>query len=131
MKAGKIFTGKRKTCVARLVVRPGKGNIYVNDGPLDSGHTPILSSKVTTPLSFWPDFWKTHDFFFKISGGGIVAASYAAASALAKAIVENNEGLRERLLAYDRSLLVDDPRQAEPKKPNRRSARRFRQKSYR
>ncbi|MEM4020907.1 MAG: 30S ribosomal protein S9, partial [Nitrososphaerota archaeon] len=33
--------------------------------------------------------------------------------------------------SYNRVLLAGDPRQAEPKKPNRRSARRFKQKSYR
>ncbi len=130
MKADKIYTGKRKTSIARLVVRPGRGNIYVNDSPIE-GQSLILSSKIATPLSLAPEFWKSHDFYFKINGGGLVAAGDAAATALAKAILDNNQGLREQLLAFDRSLIVDDPRQAEPKKPNRRSARRFRQKSYR
>jgi small subunit ribosomal protein S9 len=131
MKVDKIYTGKRKTCVARLIVRPGKGNIYVNDAPLNDGQNLILSSKIATPLSLAPEFWKSHDFYFKITGGGPVAAGDAAATAVAKAILDSDQGLREQLLAFDRSLVVDDPRQAEPKKPNRRSARRFRQKSYR
>ncbi|MEM4417936.1 MAG: 30S ribosomal protein S9 [Nitrososphaerota archaeon] len=131
MKPDKIYTGRRKTAVAQLIVRPGKGNIYVNGSPLDVVGNGILSSKLSTPLVFAPDFGKTHDFFFKISGGGVVAAADAAATALAKAIVDRHSEVKEQILSYDRSLLADDPRQAEPKKPNRRSARRFRQKSYR
>ncbi|MEM3031686.1 MAG: 30S ribosomal protein S9 [Nitrososphaerota archaeon] len=131
MKADMVFTGKRKTCVARLVVRPGKGGIYINDAPLESIQNTIMTSKITAPLVLATDYWRSHNFFFKIEGGGPVAACDAAAAALAKALVENNPGLRDQLLTFDRSLLVDDPRQAEPKKPNRRSARRFKQKSYR
>jgi small subunit ribosomal protein S9 len=131
LKPDKIYTGRRKTSVARLIVRPGKGNIYIDGTPIDVVGNSVLFSKLSTPLAFAPDFGKTHDLFFEITGGGVVAAADAAATALAKAIVDKHSEARDQILSYDRSLLADDPRQAEPKKPNRRSARRFRQKSYR
>jgi SSU ribosomal protein S9P len=51
--------------------------------------------------------------------------------AIARAMAAASSSLRAKILELDRHLLVGDPRRTEPKKPNRRSARRFKQKSYR
>ena len=83
------------------------------------------------PLYFDEKFWKSHDFDVRVDGGGIMAIADAAAFALARAIRDNNPEVGEQIKEYNRVLLAGDPRQAEPKKPNRRSARRFKQKSYR
>jgi small subunit ribosomal protein S9 len=73
------------------------------------------------------------DIYVETSGGGIMGQASAARTAIARALVEwtGNEELRKLFLEYDRHLLVEDPRQAEPKKPRGRSARAKRQKSYR
>lgn len=84
-----------------------------------------------TPLYFDEKFWRSHDFDIKVEGGGIMAIADAAAFALARAVAERNGRSGEEIKSYNRVLLAGDPRQAEPKKPNRRSARRFKQKSYR
>lgn len=91
----------------------------------------FVRSKILTPLKLVPDFWTSHDFFISVRGGGVVSSADAAAIAISKAVSSMTPDGRNVIASYDRHLLVDDPRQAEPKKPNRRSARRFRQKSYR
>jgi small subunit ribosomal protein S9 len=130
-KALGVFVGKRKTAVARLIIRPGTGRILINNQPLEHFGNEIARMKILAPLYFDEKFWKTHDFDIKVEGGGIMAIADAAAFALARAIAEHDEKAREEIRSYNRVLLAGDPRQAEPKKPNRRSARRFKQKSYR
>jgi len=124
------FVGRRKTSVARLFVSQGSGNIVVNKTPLNLFNE-FFRSKVLTPLKLLPDFWRSHDFYVTVSGGGFSSSADAVAIAISKAAAALTPEGRSVIAAYDRNLLVDDPRQAEPKKPNRRSARRFKQKSYR
>ncbi len=126
-----IYVGKRKTAVARVTVRPGTGRILINNQPLEHFGNEIARVKILTPLYFDEKFWKKHDFDVKVNGGGIMAIADAVSFALAKAIAANNQQAQEKIKEYNRYLLAGDPRQAEPKKPNRRSARRFKQKSYR
>ncbi|MDJ0269446.1 MAG: 30S ribosomal protein S9 [Aigarchaeota archaeon] len=126
-----VFTGRRKTAVARLVVRPGKGNVIINNTPLEQFGDEITRAKIVTPLHFAPDFWKSHDFVVKVRGGGRVALAEAVASAIARALSSLRQSIKQEIIQYDRVLVAGDPRQTEPKKPNRRSARRFKQKSYR
>ena len=130
-KALGIYVGKRKTAVARVTIRPGSGRILINNQPLEYFGNEIVREKILTPLYFDEKFWKSHDFDVKVDGGGILAIADAVAFALARAIRDNNQEAGEQIKAYNRVLLAGDPRQAEPKKPNRRSARRFKQKSYR
>jgi len=76
----------------------------------------------------------------RVKGGGTIAQIYAIRAAIAKSIVayhakyvdeaSKNE-IRQKLLNYDRNLLVSDPRRCEPKKYGGRSARARFQKSYR
>ncbi|MEM2238617.1 MAG: 30S ribosomal protein S9 [Candidatus Caldarchaeum sp.] len=124
------FVGRRKTSVAKVFVKPGKGNIFVNKTPLHL-FGELFRSKILTPLKLLPEFWKSHDFHIDVRGGGVSSSADAAAIAISKAAAALTPEGRSVIAGYDRYLLVDDPRQAEPKKPNRRSARRFRQKSYR
>ncbi|MEM0349543.1 MAG: 30S ribosomal protein S9 [Candidatus Caldarchaeum sp.] len=125
-----IFVGKRKTSVAKVFLRPGKGNVFVNKTPIELFNE-FFKSKVLAPLMLLPEFWKKHDFHVTVKGGGVMSSAEAIAIAVSKAAAAESEEYKQRLESYDRSLLVDDPRRAEPKKPNRRSARRKPQKSYR
>lgn len=131
MKMGTIFVGKRKTAIARLTVRSGKGEVLINNVPLENIGNPFMKDKILTVLHFDEQYWKTHTFDVNVSGGGPMAISDAVSIAIAKALASHNQKVKEMILQYDRALLVNDPRRAEPKKPNRRSARRFKQKSYR
>ncbi|RLG05837.1 MAG: 30S ribosomal protein S9 [Thaumarchaeota archaeon] len=126
-----LYVGKRKTAVARVTVRRGSGRIFINNQPLEYFGNEIARQKILTPLYFDEKFWKSHDFDVRVDGGGIMAIADAVAFALARAIRDNNPEAGEQIKEYNRVLLAGDPRQAEPKKPNRRSTRKFRQKSYR
>jgi len=68
-----------------------------------------------------------------VSGGGVMGQADAVRTAIARAILEftKDDELREQYLAYDRTLLVNDTRVKEAKKPLGRGARKKRQKSYR
>lgn len=87
--------------------------------------------KAVSPLYLDEEFWKKHDFYVKIRGGGPYAVADAVAIAIARAMVAANENDKEKIVEFNRVLLAGDPRRTEPKKPMRYSARRFRQKSYR
>ncbi|MCD6536494.1 MAG: 30S ribosomal protein S9 [Thaumarchaeota archaeon] len=126
-----VFVGKRKTAVARLTIRPGSGRIFINNQPLEYFGNEIARAKIMVPLYFDEKFWKSHDFDVKVEGGGIMAIADAVSFAIARALASKNEKVLSEIKEYNRNLLAGDPRQAEPKKPNRRSARRFKQKSYR
>ena len=126
-----VFVGRRKTAVARLVIKPGTGRVIINNTPLELFGNEIIRSKIVIPLHLAPDFWKNHDFIVKVKGGGPMAIADAVASAIARGLASVKEAFKQAIIEYDRTLLAGDPRQTEPKKPNRRSARRFKQKSYR
>ncbi len=126
-----LYVGKRKTAVARVAVRPGSGRILINNQPLEHFGNELVKAKILAPLYLDEKFWKSHDFDVKVNGGGVMAIADAVSFALARAIAKNRPKAGEKIKEYNRILLAGDPRRTEPKKPNRRSARRFRQKSYR
>jgi len=130
-KLGKTFVGKRKTAIASLTVKLGKGNVYVNSQPIEIFGTAAMRAKILAPLLLIPEAHKTHDFHIQVQGGGQMAIADATAMAMAKALAAMSAKNKKKIIEYDRNLLVGDPRRAEPKKPGRRSARRFKQKSYR
>ncbi len=131
VKAEQLFTGIRKEAKARLVVRPGSGRVFVNGLLVDHIPNTLMREKILTPLRLDEKFSKRHDFWLKVRGGGVMGQAEACAMAIAKAMASASSALKAKVLELDRHLLVGDFRRTEPKKPNRRSARRFKQKSYR
>lgn len=125
------FVGRRKTAIARLFIRPGRGNVYINNQPITCFGNEIIRNKILTPLYLDERFWRNHDFYVKVEGGGAVSVADAVSFALAKALASRSETAAQKIKEYNRVLLAGDPRRTEPKKPNRYSARRFKQKSYR
>merc|ERR1712070_881397 len=80
------------------------------------------------------------DIRLRVKGGGHISQIYAIRQAIAKGIVayyqkyvdeQSKKEIKDVLLAYDRTLLVADPRRCEPKKFGGRGARARFQKSYR
>jgi len=76
---------------------------------------------------------KNLDISVQASGGGFVGQASAARTAVARGLLAwlKDDQLREMFKAYDRSLIVNDPRRKLPKRPGGRGARARRQKSYR
>jgi len=133
--------GRKKTAVAVAIVRPGKGGIRINGFPVETISPDLLRYKVEEPvLILGREKFANLDIKIKSNGGGQVSQIYAIRQALAKGIVayyqkfvdeQQKKELKDTLIAYDRSLLVADPRRCEPKKFGGPSARARYQKSYR
>jgi small subunit ribosomal protein S9 len=128
-----LASARRKTARARAIVKEGKGRVFINGVPLEVLEPELVRLKIMEPMLLAGKLASQVDIYVETSGGGIMGQASAARTAIARALVEwtGNEELRKLFLEYDRHLLVEDPRQAEPKKPRGRSARAKRQKSYR
>jgi len=129
-----VVSARRKTARARVVIRPGIGRVRINGVPLEIYEPELARWKMMEPLLLAGEKYVNQvDIEVSTRGGGIMGQASAARTAIARALVmwfESDE-LKQIFEEYDRHLLVEDPRQAEPKKPRGRSARAKRQKSYR
>ncbi|MEM2920793.1 MAG: 30S ribosomal protein S9 [Candidatus Bathyarchaeia archaeon] len=126
-------SGKRKTAIARVTVKPGKGRIRINSCPLEIYVPDIAREKLMEPIVLSKDMTKEMDIDVRIHGGGFMGQAEAARMAIARALVKISRGtaLRRVFNEYDRAMLSGDPRRKEPKKFGGPGARRRKQKSYR
>ncbi|MFH0848738.1 MAG: 30S ribosomal protein S9 [archaeon] len=128
-----LATGKRKTAIARAVVKTGKGRVTINNFPIQVYGNEFARAKVTEPIMLIGDRINDMDIAVHVRGGGFMGQAEAARSAIARGVVEfsrSNE-VRRTLVGYDRSMLAGDFRRSEPKKFGGPGARRRKQKSYR
>jgi len=134
--------GKKKTAVAIARVRGrGRGMIKVNSVPLKLLRPEILRYKLYEPILVVGERrFRKVNMKIHVSGGGHTSQVYAIRQAIAKGLVAyyakhydaaSALELKKLFIAYDRSLLIADPRRMEPKKFGGRGARARRQKSYR
>ncbi|KSW12625.1 30S ribosomal protein S9 [Pyrodictium occultum] len=129
-----VSTGKRKTSIARAVIKPGKGRVWVNGVPVEIWPIEMARWKMMEPLLLaGEEIANSVDIRVTVRGGGYMSQADAVRMAIARGLVAytGSEELRKIYEEYDRSMLAGDPRQTEPEKPMRRSARRRWQKSYR
>ncbi|MCK9308112.1 MAG: 30S ribosomal protein S9 [Methanoculleus sp.] len=126
-------SGKRKTAIARATLKPGNGRVRINSVPLEIYGNELTRMKIAEPLLLAPTALDGVDAAIDVSGGGIMGQAEAVRTALARGIVEwhNDPRIKDAFLAYDRTLLVNDSRQKETKKPHGPGARARFQKSYR
>jgi small subunit ribosomal protein S9 len=129
-----VVSGKRKTAIARAVVKPGMGRIRINMTPLEIYQPEVARQKIMEPLiQAGDDLWKQLDIDVKVSGGGYMGQAEAARMAIANALLKwtKSTQLRSAFIEYDRTMIVGDPRRKEPKKFGGPGARARDQKSYR
>lgn len=126
-------SGKRKTAIARATLKEGHGVIRINSVPLESYGTDLTRMKIAEPLLLKPDGIDGIDVAITVIGGGFMGQAEAVRTALARGLVNwyADPKLKDLYLAYDRTLLVNDSRQKEAKKPHGPGARAKFQKSYR
>jgi len=131
--AGIVTRGKRKESVARAVARAGKGILRVNKFLFETIQEPYAKQIIGEPLLIAGDVSKTVDIDVSVYGGGPMSQAQAVRTAIARALVEftGDAELKKKMMAYDRSLIVEDTRRVEPKKYKGRKARARFQKSYR
>lgn len=137
VRKGLITVGWRKTAIARAYIRSGGGIVRVNNKPIQLlepeearilAEEPLLIANLVNP-----DITKSVDIDVNVSGGGVMSQAQAVRMAIARALVEwsKDKKLESIFKDYDRTMLVGDPRQTEPKKFGGPGPRRRRQKSYR
>jgi small subunit ribosomal protein S9 len=115
-------TGRRKTSVARVRIRPGTGKLLVNKRELDDYFKRDQDRKaVTAPLRL-VQAEKSFDVFINVGGGGITGQAGAALLGVARALRSYDENYVPAL--RDNGLLTRDPRMVERKKPGQAGARR-------
>lgn len=134
-------TGRRKSSAARVFLRPGKGEIKVNNRLLDDYFGRETACMVVRQPLETVDVLKKFDIYATVDGGGTSGQAGAIRLGIARALVEFDEKLfsegeeagpesfRRKLRA--RGLLTRDPRRVERKKIGLHGARRATQYSKR
>ncbi len=129
-----LSTGKRKRAIARAVVYPGNGKVWINGVPVEILKPEIRRWRVLEPLMLAGEkVMNNVNIKVWVKGGGFMAQAEAARMAIARGLIKytNSEELKKLYEEHDRYMLSGDPRRTEPEKWMRYSARRRRQKSYR
>jgi small subunit ribosomal protein S9 len=128
-----LFKATKKEAIAKASVKEGKGIVRINSRLLELVNPPILQEYIREPLTLAGDAAQNLDITVTVQGSGQMSQAVAARASIAKSIVgyTRDEKLKKKFLAYDRMLLVDDPRRTEPKKPLGPKARRKKQHSKR
>ena len=128
-----LESGKRKTAIARAIVRPGKGRVRINKIPIEIFTPEIAQRKIREPLLLLEGQLSDVDIDVNVRGGGFMGQAEAARMAIARGLVTwfKSPSVRNSLQSYDRTMLTGDPRRKESKKFGGPGARRKKQKSYR
>lgn len=114
-------TGRRKSSVARIYLRPGSGSITVNERTFDDYFpNEVLKMIIRQPLSL-TETTDNFDIFVRVDGGGPTGQAGAIRHGISRALAEFNSELRPRLKKA--GLLTRDPRMKERKKYGQRGAR--------
>lgn len=114
-------TGRRKTSVARVTIKPGDGQIIINKKPADvyfPGET--LRMMIRQPIEI-AGLTGKYNIIATVKGGGLSGQAGAVRHGIARAIVEMNSDLRLRL--KKEGFLTRDPREKERKKYGQKGAR--------
>ena len=115
--------GRRKAAVARVYVKPGNGQITINQRALEV-YFPlnILQYEVKQPLLV-TNTLEQFDVTINLDGGGIKGQAEAARLGIARALCEVNAEEYRSVLKKN-GFLMRDPREVERKKPGQPGARR-------
>jgi small subunit ribosomal protein S9 len=114
-------TGRRKSSVARVFLRPGSGSFTVNDRPFDKYFaTDAQRVEVRQPL-VTTETTSTFDVVANVSGGGVNGQAGALKMGIARALLEFNVELRKKLKGE--GFLSRDARAKERKKYGQKGAR--------
>ena len=119
--ADKIFIGRRKTSVARVILKSGSGKITVNNKEFESFFPQLLSREdILLPFKVTETEGK-YDVHVNVNGGGTTGQAQSVRLGIARALIEFNPEFRPALKAE--GLLTRDPRMVERKKYGQPKAR--------
>ena len=114
-------TGRRKSSTARVFLRPGKGDIVVNNRPLDVYFGRQTARMVVRQPLELVEMIDKFDVFVNVVGGGGNGQAGAIRHGLTRALIEYDENLRSPLRAA--GYVTRDARSVERKKVGLRKAR--------
>ncbi len=128
-----VFRGKRKESIARATIRKGKGVVRINSVLLGAIDNKYVRETISEPLHFAPEIASQVDISVNVSGGGQMGQAQASRVAIANALIgfSGGDALKQKIIAYDRSMVTEDSRRVEPKKYKGPKARARFLKSYR
>ncbi len=122
-------SGRRKTAVARLYLKPGKGALTVNKLDVNAYFsTAVLQYKINQPFMLTETAGQ-YDMNVNVDGGGITGQAEAVRLAISKALIEINPEWKPILKQH--GLTTRDPRMVERKKFGQKKARKKSQFSKR
>ncbi len=117
-----IGIGRRKTSVASVHLRKGKGEIIVNDRPFTEYFPQELQrATVLSPMDKVGVDVNSYDLLINVKGGGTQGQMIACRLGIARALVEQDEERRKVIKEF--GYLTRDPRKRERKKYGRAGAR--------
>ena len=116
-----IAVGRRKTSVARVSVKPGSGQITVNNRAIEQ-YFPVetLRNEALLPFTVTETAGK-YDVAANVAGGGLSGQAGAVKLGIARALLDIDNDLKSKLRLN--GLLTRDPRMVERKKYGQRKAR--------
>jgi len=122
-------TGRRKSAVARVFMKPGNGNIVVNDKPLDVFFSRETGRMVVRQPLQLTEMLNTFDIMVNVFGGGESGQAGAVRHGITRALIDYDANLKPILSKA--GLVTRDAREVERKKVGLRKARRRKQFSKR
>jgi small subunit ribosomal protein S9 len=124
-----LGTGRRKSAVARVFLKPGKGGFIVNGKPVDEFFSRETGRMVVRQPLELTNHMGTFDILVNVTGGGESGQAGAVRHGIARALVEYDEALKPALRKA--GLITRDAREVERKKVGLHKARRRKQFSKR
>ena len=119
--ADQIFIGRRKTSVARVILRNGGGKITVNNKEFEKAFPQEVSREdILGPFKVTETSGQ-YDVFVKVKGGGTTGQSEAIRLGITRALININPDFRPKLKVE--GFITRDPRMVERKKYGRPKAR--------
>ena len=142
-----IYFATRKTANAHVFIEKGVGKVRVNNVPIDMIEPEMAREVILVPLEISGEITNKINISVRVRGGGFMGQSYAAATAITRALIgwtknkrdpkdhpftkSQRSDIRKKIDEFDKYLISGDARRKEPKKFGGPGARRRKQKSYR
>ena len=114
-------TGRRKSAVARLYMKDGKGNILINGRKIEDYFPEARYQYVVKQPLILLDLVDKFDIKVNIDGGGTTGQAEAVRLAVARALIQNNP--EDKSALRKAGFVTRDPREKERKKPGQPGAR--------
>lgn len=122
-------TGRRKSAVARVFLKPGKGDIVVNGKPVDEFFSRETGRMIVRQPLTLTDSLNRFDIHVNVNGGGESGQAGAVRHGITRALIDYDETLKSVLKKA--GLVTRDAREVERKKVGLHKARRRKQFSKR